>query len=377
MSGFIGRVDDDDFARRILGRDLIALPKSELCRAVVGKIVLLTGAGGFIGSSLARLLAGLGAKQIVLVENSERALYEVERELRELAPACAIHPVLCDIRDRIALDHLFTAQRPQVVLHAAALKQLPMVEANLREASLTNVVGTANLVACSQSAGVEALIHISSDKAAAPISMLGRSKRVAELVCQAGDSIGGMRCASVRFNNVFGSTGSVVPLFCDQIARGKPLSITHTAMTRYFITASEAAQLVVSLLGAPLLDATVSRPIYVLQTGTSLPIVELARRIMADAGRDVAAELLVTGIRPGEKLDESLIAPWEKCRPTASELIGLVCDDRLSNGMVRQLVEDLREACERFDEAELGKLLDLATADPSSRPALTPDLAAM
>lgn len=364
MKRAVDRLEGDHFAARILRRELVSIPCEELRQAVAGKVVLVTGAGGYVGTALVRLLSGLDPKQVVLADNSEHALYEIDRELRADASAPPSAAVICDIRDTIALHRLFASQRPEIVFHAAALKHLPLTEANIREAVLTNAIGTANLIDACRLAGTRALIHISTDKAAAPTSILGKTKLVAELICQAADDRAGTRCASVRFNNVFGSSGSVVPLFLEQVARGHGLTITDPRMNRHFVTASEATQLIIAALGMSLASDAADRAVYFLEAGTSLAITELANRILAEAGDGPKPELITIGMRAGEKLDEELTAPWETRRATASPLIGLAESNYIGEAATLQLVSDLREACEQFNEVRLRALLDRAAAEP-------------
>lgn len=365
MKQAVDRSEGDLFAARILRRELVSIPREELRQVVAGKVILVTGAGGYIGTALVRLLSQLDPKQIVLADNGEHALYEIDRELRSDPSAPRFTSVICDIRDPIALNRLFASQRPEIVFHAAALKHLPLTEANAREAVLTNAIGTDNLTGACQSAGTAALIHISTDKAAAPTSILGKTKRVAELICQAADGRAGTRCASVRFNNVFGSSGSVVPLFLEQVAKGDDLTITDPRMNRHFVTASEATQLIIAALGMSQAADAADRAVYFLEAGSSIGIAELARRIIAEAGDSSQSDLVTIGMRVGEKLDEQLTAPWEIRRATASPLIGMADNSYAGELAIAQLVSDLRKACDQFNEARLRTLLDVATAEPS------------
>lgn len=376
MKRTVDRFEDDRFAARILRRDLVSIPRDALHKVVAGRVVLVTGAGGYIGTALVRLLSRLDPQRIVLADNGEHALYEIDRELRSDPAAPPFATVICDVRDAVALDRLFSSQRPEMVFHAAALKHLPLTEANAREAVLTNVIGTANLIDACQAAQTTALVHISTDKAAAPTNVLGKTKRVAELVCQAADGRAGTRCVSVRFNNVFGSSGSVVPLFLDQIAKGCNLTITDPMMNRHFVTAGEATQLIIVALGMSLTPDAADRSVYFLETGTSLAITELARRILAEAGDGLKPDLVTIGMRTGEKLDEHLTAPWESRRATASPLIGLAIDRYAEELAIPRLIADLRAGCERFDEERLRWLLDSVTADRGGAEFHAPDRAA-
>lgn len=361
----------------ILGRELVTVPRAQLGGSVAGKRVLVTGAGGFIGSALVRQLAQLDPAGITLCDNGEHPLYEIDRELRQADPAFPVEAVICDVRDRVALGRLCETRRPQVVFHAAALKQLPLTEANLREAVLTNVIGTANLAECCATAEAEALVHISTDKAADPSSVLGMSKQLAELVCRDADSRTGMRCASVRFSNVFGSSGSVVPLFLEQLAQGIPLTITHAEMNRYFVTVGEATQLVLAALGMCLSDDCPAGPVFLLESGSALSIVDLARRLADLSKPGCVPTLEFVGIRDGEKLDESLTAPWELRSATASPQIALAHDQRAPLPDLAMLLARIRKAAERFDESELRRMLQAATTVRGGLPKPVPDSAAV
>jgi O-antigen biosynthesis protein WbqV len=308
----------------LLNRPQVPLDREGMARLVQGRRVLVTGAGGTIGSELARQVAALGPAELVLLDNGEFALWQIDIELAESHAGIARRAVLADIRDEPRIRSLFEDIRPELVFHAAALKHVPMVEANPLEGLLTNIAGTRHVADAARAAGARAMVLISTDKAVNPSSVMGASKRVAEMYCQALDiaargPAGGMRCVTVRFGNVLGSTGSVVPLFQHQLARGGPLTVTHPDMRRYFMTVREAVGLVLqaSVVG-------VSAPelrdggIFVLDMGEPVKIVDLARQMVRLAGLrpDVDVQISFTGLRPGEKLFEELFHGREPATPT-------------------------------------------------------------
>ena len=240
----------------LLNRPQVPLDREAIAGLVRGRRVLVTGAGGTIGAELARQLAALEPAELVLLDNGEYALWQIDTELAETAPAVTRRVVIADVRDATRIRSAFSAHEPELVFHAAALKHVPMVEANPLEGLLTNAVGTRHVADAARAAGAAAMVLISTDKAVNPTSMMGASKRLAEMYCQALDIAaragGGMRLVTVRFGNVLGSTGSVVPLFRRQLERGGPLTVTHPDMQRYFMTVREAVGLVLqaSVLGA-------------------------------------------------------------------------------------------------------------------------------
>ncbi len=227
----------------LLNRPEVALDRAAMARLVAGRRVLVTGAGGTIGAELARQLAALSPERLVLLDHGEFALWQIDLELAEAAPALVRHGVVADIRDPVRLAAVFALHRPEIVFHAAALKHVPIVEANPSEGMLTNIVGTRNVADAARAAGTAEMVLISTDKAVNPSSLMGASKRAAEMYCQSLDIAAraagraqGLRCTTVRFGNVLGSTGSVVPLFRRQLERGGPLTVTHPEMRRYFMT---------------------------------------------------------------------------------------------------------------------------------------------
>jgi len=314
----------------LLDRPQVPLDREGMARLIQGRRVLVTGAGGTIGSELARQIAALGPTTLTLLDHGEFALYEIDLELSETHPGVARRPVLADVRDEARLRRLMEEIRPELVFHAAALKHVPMVENDPLEGLLTNVLGTRLIADVARANGCRAMVFISTDKAVNPTSVMGASKRLAEMYCQALDvqarneAGGGMRCVTVRFGNVLGSTGSVVPLFRRQLERGGPLTVTHPDMRRYFMTVREAVGLVLqaSVIGAE--DRADQPPeladggIFVLDMGKPVKIVDLARRMIRLAGLqpDEEVEIRFTGLRPGEKLFEELFHGQEPPRPT-------------------------------------------------------------
>jgi O-antigen biosynthesis protein WbqV len=312
----------------LLGRPQAVLDRAAMRALISGRRVLVTGAGGTIGAELVRQIAELGPSRLTLLDSSEFNLYSIDLELGERQPTLPRVAVLADVRDNGRLTALLAAERPAIVFHAAALKHVPMVEAHPCEGVLTNVVGTRHVADACRTYGVQAMVLISTDKAVNPSNVMGASKRLAESWCQALDLEerargGGTRFITVRFGNVLGSTGSVVPLFQRQLAAGGPLTVTHPEITRYFMTVREAVELVLqaSALGAGLGGdgSTGSGCIYVLDMGEPVKIADLARRMIRLAGlrpnQDV--QVVFTGLRPGEKLNEELFHEAEPLQPTS------------------------------------------------------------
>lgn len=311
----------------LLGRPQTVLDRAAMRALIDHKRVLVTGAGGTIGAELVRQIAELRPSRIALVDNSEFNLYSIDLELSERYGDLPRTAVLADVRDGERMNRLMAAERPSIVFHAAALKHVPMVEAHPCEGVLTNVLGTRHVADACRNHSVGTMVLISTDKAVNPSSIMGASKRLAEGWCQALDleerATGcRTRFVTVRFGNVLGSTGSVVPLFQRQLAGGGPLTITHPDISRYFMTVREAVELVLqaSALGAGLAssnDESAGR-IYVLDMGEPVKIVDLARRMIRLAGfqpeRDI--KIVFTGLRPGEKLNEELFHASEALQPT-------------------------------------------------------------
>jgi FlaA1/EpsC-like NDP-sugar epimerase len=299
----------------LLGRAPRQLDMAPVRRALRGQSVLVTGAGGSIGSQVCRELAAIGCRRIIALDHSDHALIDTVVPLREDYPDVEIQEILCDVRDAQRLNACLARARPDVVIHAAALKHVHMGDRHPAESVLTNLVGVRNAVEASAAAKVQRFLLVSSDKAAAPQSVMGACKRLAELYVNGRSRAmkaqgAGMRLMSVRFGNVFGSAGSVAPTFERQIARGGPVTVTHPDMRRYFMTVQEAVQLIL-LVCAKDADEGAS---YLLDMGDEVRILDLAKRMIARANAIVP--LVITGVREGEKLNEQLFDEFEHVAPS-------------------------------------------------------------
>ena len=300
----------------LLGRVPVGIDLDTVRHLVEGKRVLVTGAGGTIGSELSRQIAALGPKSLVLFERYENALWAVERSVAELMPSGQIHSVIADVTDEQRVDEVLGQHRPELILHAAAHKHVPLMELNPCEAIKNNVKGTRIVGEGAVHHGAERFVLISSDKAVNPSSVMGATKRVAELLALALAERGPTGFAVVRFGNVMGSNGSVIPLFLEQIKRGGPVTVTHPDMRRYFMLIPEAVQLV---LQAAALDE--NGALYVLDMGDEVRVVDMARNLIRLSGfiPDREIPIVYTGIRPGEKLSEQLVASDETIEPSRLE----------------------------------------------------------
>jgi len=340
----------------LLNRAQVPLDREGMARLVQGRRVLVTGAGGSIGSELARQAAALGPQTLVLLDNGEFALWQIDLELGEGNPDVPRRAVLADIRDEARIRAVFEDAQPELVFHAAALKHVPMVEGNPAEGLLTNAVGTRIVADAARAAGALAMVVISTDKAVNPSSVMGATKRLAEMYCQGLDMTarrggGGMRCITVRFGNVLGSTGSVVPLFQRQLARGCPLTVTHPDMQRYFMTVREAVGLVLQASvvgvgeGAP--ELLRDGGIFVLDMGEPVKIVDLARQMIRLAGLrpEIDVGIRFTGLRPGEKLTEELFHGREPPLPTGTPGLLLATPRTADPAIVGRAIDEIAAAC--------------------------------
>ncbi|MGA7885383.1 MAG: polysaccharide biosynthesis protein [Acidobacteriaceae bacterium] len=268
-----------------------------------GRCVLVTGAGGFIGAEMVRRLAASGAGRMVLLDAAEQPLFRIHADMMREGYGDRCAPVLGSVCDAALLRGLFEEHRPEMVLHAAALKHVPLMERNPVAAVETNALGTWRVAKAAAAHGARAMVLVSTDKAVAPHSIMGAAKRIAELVML--DEAGAMRCAAVRLANVIGSPGSVGPLFEEQLLRGEPMTVTHPEAKRYFLTLAEVAALL-----AQAMDSDAAEGVLIPDPGEPVRIVDLARRMMAAAGR--LETIAMVGLRPGDKLDESLMGADER-----------------------------------------------------------------
>lgn len=348
----------------LLGRPQTVLDRGAMHDLIKGRRVLVTGAGGSIGSELVRQIADCAPAAISLVEACEFALYTIDRELSERFPGLPRRALIADVRDRLRIDQVLAEEGPELVFHAAALKHVPLVEANPQEGCLTNAVGTRIVADSCLAHGVALMVLISTDKAVNPTNVMGAAKRMAETYCQALDCETGeihpgkarTRFVTVRFGNVLGSTGSVVPLFQHQLAAGGPITVTDPEMTRYFMTIREAVELVLqtSALGYAHPQRYQGR-IFVLDMGEPVKILHLARQMIRLAGRrpDIDVKIVFTGLRPGEKLFEELFHGAEAPVPTERDGI-LVATVRATDfAPVAAALDELEAACRGRDHAAM------------------------
>ena len=335
----------------VLGREPVRVEIDRVGAYLRGRVVLVTGAGGSIGAELCRQIARVGPKRLVLVENAENALFEVRRELEEERHFTRAAPLLADCKDATRMREVFAEQRPSVVFHAAAYKHVPLMEENPVEAVRNNAVATRIVAAAAGEAGVGLFLLVSTDKAVSPATVMGASKALAEWAVEAAQNRWkGTRYASVRFGNVLGSSGSVVPIFRRQIQQGGPVTVTDLKMTRYFMTIPEAVQLIIRSG-----ELATGGEVFVLEMGDPVKIVELARNMIRLAGYepDVEIAIDVIGRRPGEKLHEELFNPGERPQPTPAEKIMCAVQSPLDPSWVESAFARIEELVYGGDAAGL------------------------
>jgi len=348
----------------LLGRPQTVLDRSGMRRLIAGRRVLVTGAGGTIGSELARQIASYGPARLALLDNGEYALYTIDQELKERFQEVPRQAIIADVRDRHRLDAAMASERPELVFHAAALKHVPIVEANPVEGVVTNVLGTRNVAESCRAHGVDAMVMISTDKAVNPANVMGATKRLAESICQSLDLIEakrghGTRYVTVRFGNVLGSTGSVVPLFQRQLAKGGPLTVTHPEISRFFMTVREAMELVLQASTLASEDNEARGKIFVLDMGEPVKIADLATQMIRLAGKKPGEDVAIdyVGLRPGEKLHEELFYESERLMPTKVAGIRLAAPRAIDYAILSRSLDDLAEHAREGRDDRLMALL--------------------
>ncbi len=338
----------------LLGRQPVRLEVDNIRQYLRGKRILVTGAAGSIGSEICRQVAQFGPRALILFENAETPLFRIEQELREIFPKLVIHPCLGDIRHKDKVVHFFGQHLPQVVFHAAAYKHVPMSEINPVEVVQNNVFGTRNVVDAACQVGADHFVMVSTDKAVNPTNAMGASKRAAEIYIQNLPRSGHTKLVTVRFGNVLGSSGSVIPTFREQIAKGGPVTVTHPEITRFFMTIPEAVQLVLQAgsMGE-------GGEIFLLDMGDPVKIVRLAEEMIRLSGlrpyEDI--EIAFTGLRPGEKLYEELLIAGEGVKATRHEKIRVQLATSYDGAKILELMKALEEAAKAMDAEKLLRIL--------------------
>jgi O-antigen biosynthesis protein WbqV len=347
----------------LLGRPQTSLDRESMRDMIKGKRVLVTGAGGTIGGELVRQISDFGPSRLCLVDHSEYLLYMSGLELHERHPTLSFDSILADVTSQARIHHVISEFKPELVFHAAALKHVPLVEENPSQASLTNIIGTRNVADACRAWGVKVMLLISTDKAINPSSAMGATKRLAESYCQSLDILerhkpGGTRYASVRFGNVLGSSGSVVPLFTRQIKKGGPITLTHPDMTRYFMTVQEAVELVLQATAFSLHSSMKGGRVFVLDMGEPVKILDMAKQMISLAGLKFGADIEIkyTGLRPGEKLFEELFHTAELL-PTNHASIMLGSPRTADHGFLMRALQELETIAKNQDDKAIIALL--------------------
>ena len=343
----------------LLARPTVNLNKDGLKSLIAGKRVLVTGAGGSIGSEICRQVASLGCGHLGLLDHSEFALFRMDQEIGDRWPTLSRHEYLQDVRNKDRLKDIFEAERPDIVFHAAALKHVPLMERHPCESVMTNVIGTWNVAGAANAASVKHMVFISTDKAVDPPNVMGATKRLAEAVVRAQQTLKGeTRFSVVRFGNVLGSAGSVVPTFRAQIERGGPVTLTHPDIERYFMTIPEAVQLVLHATAHSARQTEGPLGVFVLDMGEPVKIIDLARQLIGlygkSPGKDI--EIEVTGLRPGEKLSEDLVDSTEESEICDESLLRVT--DRIDGQRINErVIDDLARVASSGDALETRKMV--------------------
>ncbi len=367
-------------AADLLGRPQVELDAQLVGEALRGRSVLVTGAGGTIGRELVRQIAAFGPRKLILLDASEINLYEADLEMRENHAGVPRVAVLCSIRQRAQLMQVFAEHRPDLVFHAAALKHVPIVEEHPAAAVQTNVLGTRNVADAALRYGATAMVQVSTDKAVNPVGFMGVTKRLGELYCQALDLEGrdrprAPRFMTVRFGNVLGSSGSLIPLFQRQLKKGGPLTVTHPEITRFFMTVHEAVQLVLHSAARGMTDPETRGRIFVLDMGEPVRVMDIARRMIRLSGLrpGVDVDIEIVGLRPGEKLYEELFDTREKRSPSPLKGVFEAASHIMPKPMLQRVFRQLAEAAEQGDDAAcraIAVALLTKEAEPQPLPAL-------
>ena len=347
----------------LLQRPARRIDQRAACKLIAGKRVLITGAGGTIGSELARQTAALEPARLALIDNSEFNLYQIDMELREAGYGSILHASLTDVCRPEHLNRMFERHQPDIILHAAAYKHVPIVEENHCAGALTNVLGARNVFDAAMRAKAESVVFISTDKAVNPTSFMGATKRIAELYAQALDvAQNDTRFVTVRFGNVLGSTGSVAPLFERQIAQGGPVTVTDPEISRYFMTTHEAVQLVLqaaSLDNAEKSVVTHDGRIFVLDMGEPVKILDLAKRMIEAYGLKPGDDIPIkfTGLRPGEKLFEEIFLDTDKLVKTGADGVLLGAPAMIDLPLLTPRLTDVVESALHADRNALDEAI--------------------
>jgi FlaA1/EpsC-like NDP-sugar epimerase len=356
----------------LLRREPARIQNRPIGAALTGKRVLVTGAGGSIGLEICHQIARWGPQMLILLGHGENSIFEAVLELREDFPVLPLQPVIADIRDKPRLQSVFNDFRPQVVFHAAAHKHVPLMESNIEDAITNNIIGTNNVVQAASAADTERLVLISTDKAVRPANVMGATKRIAEMIVLEAAHRTGHAYSVVRFGNVLGSRGSVVPLFKRQIAHGGPVTITHPDMKRYFMTIPEAVHLV---LQAAAMGQ--GGEVFILNMGQQVRILDLAEDLIRlsglEPGKDI--DIVFTGIRPGEKLSEDLWGDgMEYQETTHSEIFRAKSEEAVIPADLDKIVEELHLLARDGETSAILHLLDETIPDGSVQAAPPMDL---
>jgi len=359
----------------LLGRPEIKADLSQVANLIEGRTVLATGAGGSIGSELCRQIAAFRPRRLILTDASEFLAFLLDNELRDAHPDLDIATLLLNVRDRKRVDAVFDEYRPDAVFHAAALKHVPLVEANPLEAIKTNVLGTANVADAAIASQARAFVMVSTDKAVNPTNIMGATKRAAEAYCQALDIVSETtRFKTVRFGNVLGSNGSVVPLFQEQIAAGGPVTVTHPDIVRYFMTIPEAVRLVLTASAHALAREEERGTIMVLDMGKPIRIADLAERMIQLAGYKprVDIDIVFTGLRPGEKLYEELFDPSEVQHDQTEDGYFIAAPRVVDKAFLHRTLSGIKTAADREDTTRAVELLSHLVPEYQGEPLLQP-----